>query len=73
MEINDENLKQRTPHHGTNNSFALLADTLREGAVVGRFGLRIYANYLDLLLDGGVQYNNDITDIDVHLTARTVF
>ena len=43
------------------------------GGSFGRIGLHVYANYLDLLLDGGAQYNKDYTDIDVHLTARTVF
>ena len=58
---------------GTNDPFTMASESLREGSAIGRVGLHIYANYLDLLLDAGAQYNKDVTDIDVHLTARTVF
>ena len=53
--------------------FSLAADSLMTHAVIGRIGLRVYSDYLDLLLDAGAEYNNDYTDIDVHMTARTVF
>ena len=53
--------------------FSLAADSLRTHAIIGRIGLRVYSDYLDLLLDAGAEYNNDYTDIDVHMTARTVF
>ncbi len=42
-------------------------------SAIGRAGVRLYSDYLDLLLDAGVAYNKDYTDVDVHLTARTVF
>jgi outer membrane autotransporter protein len=58
---------------GANEPFTLVSESIRQGSVIGRLGLHVYANYLDLLLDGGAQYNKDYTDIDVHLTARTVF
>jgi uncharacterized protein with beta-barrel porin domain len=58
---------------GSTDSFTLAAESLRRGAAIGRIGLRVYSNYLDLLLDAGGEYNKDVTDIDVHLTARTVF
>jgi hypothetical protein len=58
---------------GTNDPFTLYSEALRESSLIGRVGLHIYANYLDLLLDAGAQYNKDVTDVDVHLTARTVF
>jgi hypothetical protein len=54
-------------------SFALTPESIREGALIGRAGIRIYSDYLDLLLDGGVEHTKDYTDIDVHLTARTLF
>jgi hypothetical protein len=57
---------------GATDSFSLLAEQLKNAAI-GRVGLRVYSNYLDLLLDAGAQYNKDVTDVDVHLTARTVF
>jgi hypothetical protein len=53
--------------------FSLAAESIRKGAFIGRVGLRIYSDYMDLLLDGGAQVNADYTDIDVHLTARTLF
>ena len=53
--------------------FALTAESIRRGALIGRVGLRIYSDYLDLLLDAGAQFADDYTDLDVHLTARTVF
>jgi uncharacterized protein with beta-barrel porin domain len=58
---------------GTTDTFSLAAETLRRSAAIGRVGLRVYSNYLDLLLDAGGEYNKEVTDIDVHLTARTVF
>ena len=58
---------------GTSDPFTLYSEALRESSLIGRVGLHIYANYLDLLLDAGAQYNKDVTDVDVHLTARTVF
>ncbi len=53
--------------------FALAADSLRTNAMIGRVGVRIYSDYLDLLLEAGTEYNTDYTDIDVNMTARTVF
>ena len=53
--------------------FSLAAQSLRNNALIGRVGVRVYSDYLDLLLDAGTEYNQDYTDIDVHLTARTVF
>ena len=53
--------------------FTLAAESIRTNAIIGRVGLRVYSDYLDLLLDGGVDYNKDYTDIDVRLTARTLF
>ena len=58
---------------GQNDPFTLVSESIKEGSAIGRVGLHVYANYLDLLLDAGAQYNKDYTDIDVHLTARTVF
>jgi hypothetical protein len=58
---------------GAPDTITLVAESLRKSAAIGRAGLRIYSNYLDLLLDAGAEYNKDVTDIDVHLTARTVF
>jgi outer membrane autotransporter protein len=53
--------------------FGLTPESIRQGALIGRVGLRIYSDYLDLLLDAGAEHNKDYTDYDVHLTARTVF
>ncbi len=53
--------------------FSLAAESLRASSLIGRVGLRIYSDYVDLLLDAGGQFNTDYTDIDVRLTARTVF
>ncbi len=53
--------------------FLLAAESIRSGALIGRVGLRVYNDYLDLLLDGGAEVTDEYTDIDVRLTARTVF
>ncbi len=53
--------------------FSLAAESIRSNALLGRVGLRIYSDYLDLLLDAGAELNKDYTDIDVRLTARTLF
>ncbi len=58
---------------GGTDPFTLLAETVKMNSAIGRVGVRLYSDYLDLLLDGGVAHNKDYTDIDVHLTARTVF
>jgi hypothetical protein len=58
---------------GGADAFTLAAEALAKGAAIGRVGFHVYSNYLDLLLDAGAEYNKDVTDIDVHLTARTVF
>ena len=58
---------------GGTDPFTLAAETVRTNSAIGRVGLRIYSDYIDVLLDGGAAISSDYTDIDVHLTARTVF
>ena len=58
---------------GGTDAFTLAAETVKMNSAIGRAGVRLYSDYLDLLLDAGVAYNKDYTDVDVHLTARTVF
>jgi hypothetical protein len=58
---------------GGSDPFTLAAETVKLNSAIGRVGLRLYSDYLDVLLDAGAAYNKDYTDIDVHLTARTVF
>lgn len=58
---------------GGSDPFTLAAETVRMNQAIGRVGLRIYSDYVDVLLDGGVAKSTDYTDIDIHLTARTVF
>ena len=58
---------------GSGVPFTLAAESLTKGAAIGRVGIRVYSDYLDLLLDAGGQFADDYTDIDVHLTARTIF
>ncbi len=53
--------------------FTLAAESIRQNAVYGRAGVRVYSDYLDLLLDGGIEHASDYTDIDLQLIARTVF
>ena len=58
---------------GGSDPFTLAAETVRMNSAIGRIGLRFYTDYVDVLLDGGVAKSSDYTDLDVHLTARTVF
>src|SRR5262249_25121828 len=58
---------------GGTTPFTLAAETVKMNSVIGRVGLRLYSDYLDVLLDAGAAYAKDYTDVDVHLTARTVF
>jgi hypothetical protein len=58
---------------GGTDPFTLASETVKLNSAIGRVGLRLYSDYLDVLLDAGAAYNKDYTDIDVHLTARTVF
>jgi uncharacterized protein with beta-barrel porin domain len=58
---------------GGTDPFTLAAETVRENSAIGRIGLRIYSDYIDVLLDGGAAIASDYTDIDIRLTARTVF
>jgi hypothetical protein len=58
---------------GGSDPFSLLAEPIKGGAAVGRVGVRLYSDYVDVLLDAGGQFASDYTDLDVHLTARTVF
>ena len=58
---------------GSGGGFLLASEPIPKGAAIGRVGLRVYSDYLDLLLDAGGEFANDYTDIDVHLTARTMF
>ena len=58
---------------GGADPFTLAAETVRMNSAIGRVGLRVYSDYVDVLLDGGIAKSTDYTDIDVHLTARTVF
>ncbi len=58
---------------GGGGGFLLASEPIPKGAAIGRVGLRVYSDYLDLLLDAGGEFANDYTDIDVHLTARTMF
>ena len=58
---------------GGGGSFLLASEPIPKGAALGRVGLRVYSDYLDLLLDAGGEFANDYTDVDVHLTARTIF
>ena len=53
--------------------FSLAAESIRGGAVTGNVGLRIYSDYLDLLLQAGAEVSPQYTDIEANLTARTVF
>lgn len=53
--------------------FTLAADSVSGGAFIGHIGLRAYSNYLDLLLEAGGEIGDDYTDLDVRMTARTVF
>ena len=58
---------------GGSDPFTLAAETVRMNSAIGRIGLRVYSDYVDVLLDGGIAKSTDYTDIDIHLTARTVF
>ena len=58
---------------GGGSPFFLAADSITRGAAIGRVGLRVYSDYLDLLLDAGGEFSSEYTDIDVRLTARTIF
>ncbi len=58
---------------GGTDPFTLAAETVRTNSAIGRIGLRVYSDYVDVLLDGGIAKATDYTDIDIHLTARTVF
>ncbi len=58
---------------GGSDPFTLAAETVRMNSAIGRIGIRFYTDYVDVLLDGGVAKSSDYTDLDVHLTARTVF
>ena len=58
---------------GASDTMVLASESIRKGALLGRVGLEVYSSYLDVLLDAGTEYNETYTDIDVHLTARTVF
>jgi hypothetical protein len=58
---------------GGSDPFTLAAETVRMNSAIGRIGFRVYSDYVDVLLDGGIAKSTDYTDIDVHLTARTVF
>lgn len=55
------------------NPFTVAADSLTGGALVGTIGLRVYSDYLDLLLEAGAEKASDYTDYDLRMTARTVF
>ncbi len=41
--------------------------------MVGSIGLRVYSDYLDILLEAGAEKASDYTDYDLRMTARTVF
>ena len=58
---------------GGSDPFTLAAETVKMNQAIGRIGLRVYSDYVDVLLDGGAALSTDYTDIDIHLTARTVF
>jgi hypothetical protein len=58
---------------GGTDPFTLLAETVKMNSMIARVGMRVYSDYVDVLLDGGVEKGTDYTDLDVHLTARTVF
>ena len=58
---------------GGGSPFLLASDSITRGAALGRVGLRVYSDYLDLLLDAGGEFASGYTDLDVHLTARTIF
>ena len=58
---------------GGSDPFTLLAESVKRNSAIGRVGLRVYSDYVDVLLDGGAALSTDYTDIDIHLTARTVF
>ena len=58
---------------GGADPFTLAAETVRMNSAIGRVGIRVYSDYIDVLLDGGAAVSSDYTDIDIHLTARTVF
>ncbi len=55
------------------SSFLLASESLKESALFGRVGIRVYSDYLDLMIDGGVEETTDYTDVDVRLTAHTIF
>ncbi len=58
---------------GGGSPFLLAAESIRTNALIGRVGMRIYSSYLDLLLDAGAEKTDDYTDLDVRLTAHTIF
>ena len=58
---------------GGSDPFTLAAETVKMNSAIGRVGVRVYSDYVDVLLDGGAAFSTDYTDIDIHLTARTVF
>ncbi len=58
---------------GGSDPFSLASESLSRGSAIGRLGLRVYSDYVDLLLDAGGEFNSTYTDLDIHLTARTVF
>ena len=58
---------------GGSDPFTLAAETVKMNSAIGRVGVRVYSDYVDVLLDGGAAISTDYTDIDIHLTARTVF
>lgn len=53
--------------------FILAADSIRGGVFTGQVGLRVYSDYLDLLLSAGAEKGDNYTDLEANLTARTVF
>lgn len=53
--------------------FGLKSQPIKGGEAIARFGVRFYSDYVDVLLDAGGQFASDYTDLDVHLTAHTVF
>lgn len=58
---------------GTSDAMTLAAQPIKGGQMLARVGVRMYTDYVDVLLDAGAQIASDYTDLDVHLTARTVF
>ena len=53
--------------------FTLAAESIKGGVFTGQVGLRVYSDYLDLLLAAGAEVADNYTDLEANLTARTVF